>query len=282
MVRGDPHQALVDRLAPGARVERSWPLTGGVSASVVAVAFIRPDGERERVVVRRHEAHDWKPGQPGGVALEYVLLARLHELGLPVARPRLLADSGALVLDYVEGSTAAPAAGPMAEVLARIHATEASSLPALPMREDPIPELLEWLPSEPALQAALRSRGSFHGPARLLHGDFWPGNLVWQGGDIVAVLDWEDAAVGDPLSDLACARVELACAAGEAAAREFTDRYLRRTAVDADRLPVWDLYVSTAALASMDQWGLPADVLASRREVTAGFQRRAQGELGVR
>ncbi|MFY0539271.1 hypothetical protein [Nannocystis pusilla] len=38
------HQALVDRLAP--------------DASVVAVAFIQPDGGRGRVVVRRPEAHD--------------------------------------------------------------------------------------------------------------------------------------------------------------------------------------------------------------------------------
>ena len=33
----------------------------------------------------------------------------------------------------------------------------------------------------------------------LLHGDYWPGNVVWQGGRIAAVIDWEDTAVGDPL-----------------------------------------------------------------------------------
>ena len=173
------------------------------------------------------------------------------------------------------------AARPMAEVLARIHATELVSLPALPMREDPIAALLELSPATPGLADALRARGAFVGVARLLHGDFWPGNLVWQGGEIAAVLDWEDAAVGDPLSDLACARVELACAAGEAAAREFTDCYVRMSEVEAGRLPVWDLYVSTAALAVMDRWGLPADVLARRREVTEGFMNRARAELGV-
>lgn len=279
---GDPHQALVDRIAPGGRVLRAWPLTGGVSASVVALELLRGDGVCERVVVRRREVHDWKPGEAGGVAREHDLLARLFELGLPVARPRLLAGD-TLVLDHVEGTTAAPAdaAGPMAEVLARIHATELTNFPALPMRVDPVAELLEWLPATPGLEDALRARGAFGGAARLLHGDFWPGNLVWRRGEIAAVLDWEDAAVGDPLSDLACARVELACAAGEAAARDFTDRYVRRTDVDAERLPVWDLYVATAALASMDRWGLPAEVLARRREVSEGFQRRARGELGV-
>jgi aminoglycoside phosphotransferase (APT) family kinase protein len=279
----DPHQALVDRLAPGARIERSWPLTGGVSASVVAVAFIRPDGERECVVIRQHRAHDWKPGQPGGVALEHALLERLYALGLPVPRPRLLDASGALVLDHVEGTTAAPAdaAAPMAAMLARIHATDLATLPALPLREDPVPALLEWLAAMPALPDALQARGSSRGAATLLHGDFWPGNLVWRDRDIAAVLDWEDAAVGDPLSDLACARVELACAAGEAAARELTECYLRSTARDCALLPVWDLYVSTAALTSMDQWGLPPEVLAHRRMITEDFQRRARDELGV-
>lgn len=279
---GAPHRAVIDRLAPGARFERAWPLTGGVSADVVALEFLCPDGARERVVIRRHAAHDWKPGQPGRMAREHDLLARLFELGVPVARPRLLAGD-TLVLDYVEGTTVAPtdAARPMAEVLARIHATELVSLPALPMREDPIAELLELTPGTSGLADALRARGAFTGVARLLHGDFWPGNLVWQGGEIAAVLDWEDAAVGDPLSDLACARVELACAAGEAVAREFTDCYVRKTGVDVGRLAVWDLYVSTAALASMDRWGLPADVLARRREVTEGSMNRARAELGV-
>jgi len=36
----------------------------------------------------------------------------------------------------------------------------------------------------------------------LLHGDFWPGNVLWKDGRIAAVIDWEDAALGDPLADL--------------------------------------------------------------------------------
>jgi aminoglycoside phosphotransferase (APT) family kinase protein len=37
----------------------------------------------------------------------------------------------------------------------------------------------------------------------LLHGDFWPGNALWRDGALVAILDWEDAAIGDPLADVA-------------------------------------------------------------------------------
>jgi aminoglycoside phosphotransferase (APT) family kinase protein len=37
----------------------------------------------------------------------------------------------------------------------------------------------------------------------LVHGDFRLGNLIWSGNRVVAVLDWEDAAAGDSLYDLA-------------------------------------------------------------------------------
>jgi hypothetical protein len=59
----------------------------------------------------------------------------------------------------------------------------------------------------------------------LLHGDFWPGNTLWRDGRLVAVIDWEDAAVGDPLADVANARVELLWALGLEAMDDFTRRY---------------------------------------------------------
>jgi aminoglycoside phosphotransferase (APT) family kinase protein len=37
----------------------------------------------------------------------------------------------------------------------------------------------------------------------LVHGDYRLGNLIWSGTEVVAVLDWEDAAAGDPYYDLA-------------------------------------------------------------------------------
>ncbi len=43
----------------------------------------------------------------------------------------------------------------------------------------------------------------------LLHGDLWPGNVLWQDGRLVAVVDWEDGAVGAPLIDVASARGDL-------------------------------------------------------------------------
>jgi aminoglycoside phosphotransferase (APT) family kinase protein len=43
-------------------------------------------------------------------------------------------------------------------------------------------------------------RGS--GDEVLVHGDYRIGNFIWQGEEIVGVLDWEGAGIGDPLEDL--------------------------------------------------------------------------------
>ncbi len=86
--------------------------------------------------------------------------------------------------------------------------------------------------------------------------------LLWHEGRLVAVLDWEDTAIGDPLADVACARVELECAAGDEMAKAFSRAYFERTGADDTRLPAWGLYVSTSALQYMDSWGLARDALA--------------------
>jgi aminoglycoside phosphotransferase (APT) family kinase protein len=56
----------------------------------------------------------------------------------------------------------------------------------------------------------------------LLHGDFWPGNLLWLDGRRSGVLDWEDAALGAPVSDVACCRAELNAMFDQAASDRFT------------------------------------------------------------
>lgn len=260
---------IIEALSPGARIVETRALTGGVSAQVVAVSFVRPDGGTDQVVVRRRPSPAaW--GERRSIDLEHELMTALHASGIPVPRPRGLFGD-ALVMDFVPGSTEPPegAEPVMAELLARIHAQHRSFLDSLPPREDPIPTLRQLVPEAPTLELAPPDEPT------LLHGDFWPGNLLWRGGEIVAVLDWEDAAVGDPASDLASARLELEIAAGAEASAAFTDHYLRATDLDPRRLPVWDLYVSATALEYMDQWGLRPDVLEKRRAATRKFRDRA-------
>ncbi len=75
----------------------------------------------------------------------------------------------------------------------------------------------------------------------LLHGDFWPGNILWQEEKLVAVIDWEDAQLGDPLSDLAISRLDILEIFGMEAMYAFTDQYKSRMPIDYTTLPYWDL-----------------------------------------
>jgi aminoglycoside phosphotransferase (APT) family kinase protein len=54
------------------------------------------------------------------------------------------------------------------------------------------------------LHAMLSARTPAQGPGRIVHGDYGPHNSLFsQDGDVLAVLDWEIATLGDPLADFA-------------------------------------------------------------------------------
>ena len=283
--------AAIASLAADAVITQFEPLTGGVSAEVSRVTFVS-GGDESRIVVRRHRDVAGKPARAERAEREYALLRVLHAHGVPVPRPRAFVPPQTLLLDWVAGEASLPGdpadgrddaiADALASALAAIHAiTDGAGLPALPLLTDPLPALCEWLPLLPLRDVAAARMPPFSGSPRLLHGDYWPGNVLWRDGQLVAVIDWEDAGLGDPLTDVACARVELCCARGEAMAERFAATYARIAAIDADRLPWWDLFVSTAALQFMDDWGLAPEVLAARKAATTAFQANALARLGI-
>ena len=103
--------------------------------------------------------------------------------------------------------------------LAHLHHVTTSSLdlsflpkqaPQLEARLQPPPQLDESM-QEAEIRAtlapfasSLSTSWSISQDERLLHGDFWPGNLLWHEGELAGVIDWEDAATGNPLEDFQC------------------------------------------------------------------------------
>lgn len=255
------------------------PLVGGVSSRVTRVDMAMPDGVTRRVVVREPGVAEWKEPGPTTARREFELLGHLHRAGVPVPRALLLDDRSPhpfFAMEFVEGTRDLPVDGAeqMAEMLSRVHAVPLAGAPPLPDREDPVANLPAYLGADRvALRAWLADRPvALTARRTLLHGDYWPGNVLWCGAACVALLDWEDAAVGDPLSDVACCRLELRYVLGVAGAEAFTRRYVQRTQLALDDLAVWDAYVAAAALASMGQWGLPAErVAVMRREAEASL-----------
>ncbi len=274
------------RKATVLRIER---LEGGVSAEVIALTLRSARGAEETVVLRQ---------KAGTLGQEALAMARARAAGLPVPTveeiPQGLTPNGApaLLMPYIPGHRQIDLAQPgpqlqrMAAFLAELHGVSIDGLDALPWLLDPLPELPEFLAIDERFSALRRWVESappapYGGSPALLHGDFWPGNLRWEGGELVGVLDWEDCHRGDPMVDLALTRLELRYVLGPEGAERFTKAYGARAPVDLQRLALWDCYVASAALTYMGGWGLPeAEVTHMRQEATA-FVHEAATRLGV-
>ena len=254
-------ERLVREIEPRGELLRSWPLAGGISARMTAFEIAGADGGAHKLILRRHRDQT-------SASDEYRLLQHLRAAGLPVPTPRFLDQSDAcLVLDYIEG---APDYAPvdvggcvraLAMQLADIHRTDIAGLDFLARQE---PDLAKRFPSalgEPSDRARIRAVLEAAWPlpgandAALLHGDFWPGNLLWRDGRLVAVIDWEDAALGDPLADLAISRLDVAMIYGADAMAAFTQHYVEEVRIDVATLPYWDLRAAQRAPIDMAEWG---------------------------
>lgn len=248
------------------------PLSGGVSATIVRVDIDIGDGTGTRAVIRQPGAAAWKHTSRGTAAREYALLAHLHAAGLAVPAPLWYDASAAhpfYVMEHVGGDGQLPDDAPeqAARFLAQLHRLPIPVDVELGRLEDPAAEIGAYLPPghdelRGAVEAGAITPAERHA---IVHGDFWPGNIMWSDSTIAAVLDWEDTTVGDPLADVACARLEMRYDWGREAAERFSTTYAELCHTDTARLAVWDAYVAAAALHSMSDWGLAADVEAHRR-----------------
>ena len=268
------------------RIER---LEGGVSAEVIALTLRSARGAEETVVLRQ---------KAGTLGREALAMARARAAGLPVPAVEKVSErltpngAPALLMPYIPGhrqidlSQPGPQLQRMAAFLAELHQVDIEGVDTLPWLLDPLPELPEFLAIDERFAALRRWAESappapYGGTPVLLHGDFWPGNLRWEGGELAGVLDWEDCHRGDPMVDVALTRLELRYLLGPEGAERFTEAYGARAPVDLQRLALWDCYVASAALTYMGSWGLPeAEVSHMRREATA-FVHEAAARLGV-
>jgi aminoglycoside phosphotransferase (APT) family kinase protein len=92
--------------------------------------------------------------------------------------------------------------------------------------------------------------------------------------DIVAVIDWQSAALGDPLADLAVTRLDLLWAFGPDAMAALTAGYAAHRPVDLADVAIWDLVAALRPAGSLSAWA--ADWAAfGRPDVTTATMRSA-------
>jgi aminoglycoside phosphotransferase (APT) family kinase protein len=216
----------------------SWKrLEGGHSN----LTYLLTDAVGRELVIRRPpqgellpKAHDmWR---------EYRIIDALWPTPVPVAEPitycddRALAEthfyvmgkvdghalySGEVVSELLDEPARRRAGESFVDVLAALHAVDpdAVGLGDLGRHDGYVARQLKtWYGSwnasiEPAahdddrvhdLHATLSARIPEQGPARVVHGDYGPHNSLFsRTGELMGVLDWEIATLGDPLADFA-------------------------------------------------------------------------------
>ena len=256
-------EQVVQIVAPSSSLLRTWPLPGGISAELTAFEIQRPDGQTSKMILRRPNLQVLERN-PRAAENEFKVLQLTTSLGLATQTPYYLDQSGRnfstpyLVMEYIDGKPKFPAAPSadfvfqLAKHLAMIHSADYSKqdISFLPKATKECVETL-WEHSIfdlPALDVQdLRDKLenvatlAQQNKPTLLHGDYWPGNILWREDTLVAVIDWEDAQIGDPLIDFAISRLDILWILGANALQSFTDHYQSLMDIDYRNLPYWDL-----------------------------------------
>ncbi|MGV3616749.1 MAG: phosphotransferase family protein [Fimbriimonas sp.] len=258
--------------APGATFVRAWPLRGGISAKMVAFELRLADGAVTTLVARQPSLAKFDANSEVA-AEEFRVLTAVHAAGVRTPRPLYLSPPSVgapqpfFVVEYVQGRPEVDPPDPgdyldrYAKQLAAIHQVDLTryDLAFLPRQDRGYGlggETRNEALRESAIRDALASIPPIvaSNPPVLRHGDFWPGNVLWHEGEIVGVVDWEDALVGEPLADLAICRLDLWWVLGREAAFDFTRRYQALTRIDLKDLPYWDLCASLRPISNLSEW----------------------------
>jgi aminoglycoside phosphotransferase (APT) family kinase protein len=243
-------KALAEALAPGARVTRLRRLTGGGGGTDAYDVTL--DRAPRRVVVKLY------PDGDGTASSEWSRLECAQRVAAQVPEP-VAADlesvwfgKPVVVMSWLAGR---PDVTPkdtdswvaaLAQTLTQIHETvldgTAGVLTPSPPVETWRPESGEDHPLSAAAVSAVAARlPSLSSERVFAHGDFHPGNVLWQRGRISGVVDWSAARLDARWSELAYCRADVCLLLGPDVADRLADAYSDIVGVTSDDLAVYDV-----------------------------------------
>ncbi len=271
---------LLDVVAPGTRPVGVHPLAASYSNHNHLIDVEGPDGHRDRLVTRRYADGGEPPARKA--VREYRTLELLREHPeVPTPEPLLLDVDGMLlgspgiVTRFVAGELVpahpqstrwAQLCVKAARVLANIHAVPIdlgrdeylmdAATEAVWFLGDGPPDYMRAHPDGAAVWQAVGDLRHDLAPVppTLVHVDFWSGNIVWDGDNVNAVVDWEEAGYGDPAIDVAYCLMELALEGKDAAAARFVDEYESRAGRTVANLAYWKLAAAARPMIDIDEW----------------------------
>jgi aminoglycoside phosphotransferase (APT) family kinase protein len=285
----EPVRAILQTIAPGSTLFAIRPLgrSGVFTNRSYLVEANSPSGTQMCIVIRRYVTRN----SPQRARVEFKTLELVQEHGIPVPEPLYLDEQGVLLdrpsimTRHVPGRLIMPPLPPlpadplqwaceMAKMLAKIHtipcdATAKSFLPDANsnavwfLRSGTVPNYMRARPEGTAVWQAIHDllpAIQSVEPA-LVHLDYSPHNILWDGGWISAVLDWEDAGYGDPGIDVAYCYMHLFLSGMSGAADEFLRAYEVETERPVANLGFWGLAAATRPMSDPLRWMLVSKAL---------------------
>ena len=208
----------------------------GTYSNFTHLVKVESEGQVTRKIVLRRYNPENDEEDHDKHACEFRALQILQSYGIPVPPPLLLDEDGSLlglpgiVTEFVEGAqieppTEAPRWGEMAatnaRMLARIHQTRFNEADRRVLMDDNVEvawfinggKIPDYMRADPDGDTVWHLVNEHWGKwasteSRFAHTDYWSGNILWQGDQISAVVDWEEAGYGHPAADVAYARME--------------------------------------------------------------------------
>src|SRR5919108_6255434 len=242
--------ALLARIEPGSILLNIELLPGSFSNHTHLVEVRLPNGNPYKLVVRRYKVFgDYDRGEKARREFKTFKLLNKHEI--PAPEPMLLDESGELlgspgiVTQFVEGNLMMEVppspldwTRKLASTLARIHSISCgkreqefllngNDQAGWFLKYETPPRYVRNYPGGTELWHLMRDFSSHLNAdtPSLLHIDYWSGNILWHENEISAVLDWEEAAYGDPAVDVAYARMNLVLMGAPDEGEEFLRVY---------------------------------------------------------
>ena len=270
-------QRVCDEIFPGSRPSGTRRLTGGHLTRMDAFR-IAGAADGPALVLRRYRAEPfWREVMEG--CERTLAFAAGH--GLPV--PRVvwsdpvgrLFGTPAMVLTLIPGAPLGNPPDPigwaaqMGTVLSAIHSVPVGpeDLPHLPppfevapmflkrALEEPRPEITSHPLARLVLPALRRLAGRLvEARSVFVHGDFWPGQVIWRRGRLEGVVDWDFPRLDDPGVDLGYCRLDISLMAGPEAAASFLTAYTRAAGAPPALMPLWDLIAAFQAMERPGMW----------------------------
>ncbi len=283
--------ALANALSPGSTVMFDHRILGGLGCTMDVLRVEERSGSEFKAILRRRG--NWsRDDNMAAARAELEVLCLLRSNGIPVPEPLWADETGiftepATLIEFIEGKPLMAPEDPidyttqLALMLVRLHDISPNPAVRSTLRDYNAQETEAFAHVDPpkyvaghhlgaklwATQRSELKRTSLEAGV-FLHGDYWPGNTLWQGQKLVAIVDFEEVGTGDPALDVGTAIVNYRFEPWRDAADNFIAVYKAESGRDLDTLRFWSLRELRRPMPDIARWFPSFKEFSSRPDLT--------------